>query len=141
VRPGREGVFCPAGVQANMPGTKHNSMIGEEIAGMRREIDQARELLLDAIGKLTAGFAGVRDVIAESGQAPSAKLDQEISAIVTALQFQDLLDQILGHALRRLDAIEGALGIVTEGSGAAETAPRGKPVAQRQMDAGDMELF
>ena len=122
-----------------MPGAEHNSMIGEEIAGMRREIGQARELLVDAIDRLSAGFAGVRRVVGESGLA-SAKLDREMAAIVTALQFQDLLDQILGHALRRLDAIEGGVGATARTEG-AEHAPHGQPVAQSRMNPGDVELF
>lgn len=114
-----------------MHGAKYNSMISEEIAGMRREIEQARELLLDAAGGLTTGFAGVCRVISESGPTPgtSAKLEREISAMVTALQFQDLLDQILGHALRRLDAIEVGLGIAAAPD-VSETAARGRPVVE-----------
>jgi len=94
---------------------------------MRREIEQARELLLDAVGKLITGFGGVSRVIAESGptSGTSAKLEREISAIITALQFQDLLDQILGHALRRLDAIEVELGIAAAPT-VSETAPHGR---------------
>lgn len=126
-----------------MSGAKHNSMIGEEIAGMRREIDQARELLRDAIGKLCAGFTGVTRVVAEAALAPgaSANVDREISSIVTALQFQDLLDQILGQTLRRLDAIEAGLGMAGSTAAASEAAPHAKRVAQRHVDPGDVELF
>ena len=127
-----------------MPGRQHNSMIGEEIAGVRREIGQARELALDAVGKLSAGFAGVNRAIAEAkpARAVAAKLGREISAIVTAMQFQDLLDQVLGQALRRLEAIEAEVGVEPEkGAGTGAAAQRGKAVAQRRVDPGDVELF
>jgi len=128
-----------------MVGAKHNSMIGEEIAGMRQEIGQARELLLDAIGKLCAGFSGVTRAVRETGLAPvaSARIDREVSSIVTALQFQDLLDQILGQTLRRLDAIEAGLGIAVKPGSASKGkgAPRAKRVTQRSVDPGDVELF
>ena len=114
---------------------------------MRREIGQVRELLRDAIEKLTAGFVNVGGLIRENARDPefAAKADREVSAIVTALQFQDLLDQLLNHSLGRLEVIEaelqGATAPAAPVAGAEGARLNSRPVAQRHLEPGDVELF
>src|SRR5437763_1374986 len=111
-------------------------MIQEEINGMRREIGQARELLEDAVDKLTGGFERVSVLLHEYGGDGSVvtRVDGELGRLVTALQFQDLLNQLLGHVAARLDAVQAVIG-----GGVGDTPAR--PVAQRGLDEGEAELF
>jgi len=105
---------------------------------MRREIGQARDLVRDAVEKLLGSFDAVAAATRAGGLAPEvqARVQREIGTVVTALQFQDMVDQLLGHVLKRVEAIEQVAG---GGTGAGAT--QAKPVAQRHMDAGDAELF
>lgn len=113
-------------------------MIVEEFSGIRREIGQARDLMRDAVEKLAVSFDAVARATAAGGLEPAAqaRVRMEIGTLVTVLQFQDMADQLLGHVLKRVAAIEQGVGA------AAGAAPvESKPVAQRHMDAGDAELF
>lgn len=115
---------------------------------MRREIGQVRELLRDAIEKLSDGFMRIDAVVAERSRDAglAAEVRKQAADVVTTLQFQDMVDQLLNHTLKRLDVIEQHLaGRRTSGGGEpAEEGSRlsaSKPVAQRQMDPGDVDLF
>ena len=126
-----------------------SSMIFDEILSMKRELGQARDLLRDAIGKLTTSFGNIDSLLGEIGEHEELKrkVDQEIGAVVTALQFQDMIDQLLNHTLGRLDAIERELGAgQTPGKTPGDVAGQqdqqpGKPVTQVHLDPGDIELF
>ena len=113
-------------------------MISEELSGMRREIGQARDLMRDAVDKLLQSFDAIAQAAQSGGLDPraSARVRQEIGTVVTVMQFQDMVDQLLGLVLKRVDALDAAGG---GAAGAPATAAR--PVAQRHMDAGDAELF
>lgn len=92
--------------------------------------------------------------------------DAAIGNAVTSLQFQDMVDQLLLHVMRRLDGMRAVWDRLDElarqerdgGRIAPETmararqeiaallvhadaARRGNPVRQAQMDSGDVELF
>lgn len=98
------------------------------------------------------------------------QIEQEVNRIVRSLQFQDLTTQLLAHAKGRLAALESTLERIGEATGtgaswladggtgmtyghghirqaAAKTTaeiimfPRSKPVVQRGMETGDVELF
>lgn len=96
-----------------------------------------------------------------AGQADIAEqIEREVSAIVVSLQFGDLVSQLLEHSVTRIEMLRNALerkGALPRrgnpcGSGrdeqpdeepdrARERVSRGKPVIQRDMRAGDFELF
>jgi hypothetical protein len=116
-------------------------MIQEELSAMRRDVGQARELIRDAVEKLLLSF----DVIARSAaegeldERTRARMQREIGVVVTALQFQDMVDQLLNHVLQRMTMVEQGLG---GSAGAADEARAADgPVAQRRMNEGDAELF
>jgi len=92
--------------------------------------------------------------------AHAAEVTSEVNAAVTALQFQDLSSQLIGHAQVRLEAIgEGVHGVAqsfataTDMAAAMATArervaalsnldnTRFNPVKQESMSSGDIELF
>jgi hypothetical protein len=115
-------------------------MISEELSGMRREIGQARDLMRDAVEKLLLSFTAISQAAeaANLDEAALARMQREVGVVVTVLQFQDMVDQILGHVLKRVDAIEAA---GEGGDGGAAGPTKAKPVEGRHMDAGDVELF
>ncbi|MBI5919359.1 MAG: chemotaxis protein [Nitrosomonadales bacterium] len=96
----------------------------------------------------------------------SHEVDMVVGRAITSLQFQDLVNQLLGHARLRLDSMETAwhkIGDWARESGRDGSIPREKieqmrleidsilaqagetsirkPVSQEQMQTGDIELF
>jgi len=88
------------------------------IESTQREIEQVRSILLKAVEGLVAEFGA-----------------RAFGPAVMALQFQDLSDQLLASAARRLDNVRVAL------CAAAELNPPAKPVPMSAPSAGDAEFF
>ena len=152
----------------------------------QQELEGADELLLDAIGRLVAAFGNIAALVreqsglaieawgagpADAGNAGSLsrlraiaeQVDVEVNEAVTALQFQDLVGQKLGHVRERLQVLDEMLERITqlvhedEGAGADSPARRldrigevlqehrdakpASPVRQELMSAGAVELF
>jgi hypothetical protein len=119
------------------------------------DLDRLQDLLTDACDTLLGRFYAVMDHLRaiDSGesapQAASAAADaiQQMAGAVTALQFQDMASQLIGHTSRRLrncaDRLaREAMGDDEDGASVVETAPlRPNPVTQAEMDAGSVELF
>jgi hypothetical protein len=83
-----------------------------------REIAQVRAILRRAIEDLVADFGA-----------------RAMGSGVLALQFQDLSDQLLESAARRIDNVRIAVGA------AGELEPPATPVAASAPSAGDAEFF
>ena len=77
--------------------------------------------------------------------APLAQVREQVGGAVVALQFQDLATQLLTHAMGRVHAVADWLGdkaMPEDGEGPqVQFVVRACPVAQRQMDAGSIELY
>ncbi len=96
------------------------------------------------------------------------RVNAEVNRAVTALQFQDIVSQLVGHVGRRVEAMRDAAGRIDELSRNLESNPRGgaavrevcnemlrlgehldtvsvsgkhNPVAQTTLSHGDIELF
>ncbi|MGE5466432.1 MAG: methyl-accepting chemotaxis protein [Ignavibacteria bacterium] len=110
------------------------------------------------------------DAIARLGSA-AQEMDGRVNAAITALQFQDMVSQLIGHIKLRVDALDGVMrhfGAVGESLDGRTTAAEaraaveglrsktttvaaelralatettGNPVGQRAMTQGDIELF
>ncbi len=110
------------------------------------------------------------EIINGLGQA-SAKIDSLVGKAVTALQFQDLVSQLMGHVVRRIDALDTVIGqlgelnvVLTSAMGEPDVsvatnaikreadklaeslrdldaATVKNPVAQDALTTGDVELF
>lgn len=84
----------------------------------------------------------------------------EVNLAVTALQFQDMTSQLVGHAQLGIDALRGAIEESAAAFAGAEDVAKGlelakqhlhalaevdrmhlNPVKQKSMDSGDVELF
>jgi hypothetical protein len=83
-----------------------------------REIEQVRSILRHAIDGLVAEFG-----------------ERAFGAGVMALQFQDLSDQLLASALRRIDNVRVALGAAGDLDPPVPVGPVSAP------SAGDAEFF
>ena len=166
-----------------------NSQLDEYFAGVHGELSQADRLVGDAVGDLVAGFKHISKLtrsqqeislaivqtaalangedmgsLLERQRVIAGQLEQEVDAAVTALQFGDLVAQLLAHTRIRVDAIGTALQRIDlldagpegdELSGkplrfhagvsravmVANAASRAKPVVQQGMQRGDIELF
>jgi hypothetical protein len=125
-------------------------MIEQKLYEASRDLGQARDLLHDAVDRLTASFTSIValvDGLSLEGEA-AKQVHREVGAAVIALQFQDLIDQLLGHALKRLDVAQETLLTSPGAGGAAARAERdgpgsacAQPVTQRRLDPGGIELF
>ncbi|MCU0774784.1 MAG: hypothetical protein MUC74_09815 [Ideonella sp.] len=120
------------------------------------DLDRLQGLLTDASDTLMARFHGamsevhrLREVaLTEPTAAPPVdSVLQHLACAVTALQFQDMASQLIGHTNRRLrncaDLLaREAMGDDEDGQTVVETPPlRPNPVTQAEMDAGSIELF
>lgn len=149
------------------------------------DLRQMRCLLAEAIGKLTESFSAVHDAIgrqqalldaaaARGALAPaeSAALGAESERIagrmrdaITGLQFEDMTEQLIGRAARRVAGLKAMLAMLDaaalEKAVAAGDAPATladinrrleqqtaelektlwKAVCQTHMESGDVELF
>ena len=108
------------------------------------------------LGKINSAMADA----ARGIDAHAAQVATEVNAAVTALQFQDLSSQLIGHAQVRLEAIsEGVHGVARSFASATDLDAalaaarervaalsnldntRFNPVKQESMSSGDIELF
>lgn len=91
-----------------------------------RDLERLQALLADACETLLARFAGASAALRADPPSQARALD-ELHGAVTALQFQDLAQQLIAHAQRRL--------------GDSASPQRPNPVAQTGVGAGSFELF
>jgi methyl-accepting chemotaxis protein len=92
----------------------------------------------------------------------TAKLEHDVNAAVTNLQFQDIVTQLLGHVGKRIHAVSGvttalaplatlraddaparetAQRAIDEALDKARTSTERNPVKQQSMQSGEVELF
>jgi methyl-accepting chemotaxis protein len=125
----------------------------QEIIGAMERQNEARGT---AIGRLADG---------------STKVEEQVNRAVTALQFQDMVSQLLGHVQRRVQALEGVLdelgrlgqilrtdaeqgkagdavaslhngvGKISAGLANLANLTASNPVGQKALSQGDIELF
>lgn len=139
--------------------------VGAQCGTMRGELGHVQCLLDDAILDLTDCFHQMHDA------APAPPDDGVLHRAITALQFHDMVTQLLGHVTRRIDALDEVMRQFT-GLGATldreaatadmraaiaslreeqarvaaalvglEARITSNPVGQKAMTRGDIELF
>jgi hypothetical protein len=129
------------------------------------DLERLTGLLAHAVDQLLTGF-GAAHARLESGAAAEAEalaactttpqgapgvvalveaIRGDLGDVVTALQFQDMASQLITHSVKRIRAVADLLGsqvMPEEGdTPKVELVTRHTPVAQREMDAGSVELF
>ena len=111
------------------------------------DLDRLGGLLEDATRQLMERFDAVSAQAALLAGGPQGDgLRRELEGAVTALQFQDMAAQVLSHTMTRIRGVADFLGAraMADDDEAAAVVPltrRHCPVAQRQVDAGSVELF
>ncbi len=112
-------------------------------------LEHAVEQLLDAfnsVNGLLEDAQAVSTLREAGGPALATRLDQIKAGVVnaiTAMQFQDMAAQLVGHSTQRIRAVADYLASDGDDEMAApvELVQRNCPVAQHEMDAGSIELF
>lgn len=139
-------------------GTAHDSI--NSVASMDMSFAlSSKQRVQDAMAKLELMNASMTSAASQI-DAQAALVGQEVDRAVTALQFQDLTSQLIGHTQARLEAIHAVVHGVEESLRQAGEDPealliartrmqalrelgktRANPVNQQNMDSGDIELF
>ncbi|MEZ5739141.1 MAG: hypothetical protein R3E68_06560 [Burkholderiaceae bacterium] len=112
----------------------------EQILMAATDLERATELIASASGDLWQRLGAVMEHPDILG---NARLQGDLQAVMTALQFEDMTRQIITHNQIRMHCLADALGAVLDADIAPAVAVSIKPsaVAQRAMDAGSTELF
>ena len=149
---------------ASAPNRAVLAELQDELMIATTDLDRLQSLLANAVEQLMGRFVSV-DALLEKAASPDVasrngakmpgsrdRLDDarsELGGAVVALQFQDLATQLLSHALHRVRSVADCLGnyaMPAEADGTTDGVEvqfvaRACPVAQRQMDAGSIELY
>jgi len=171
---GRKQAYSEVAGRSQSQIEQHLDELAAETRSARAELEQLKELLSDAILRLVTSFSALYG-LAERGQATApegginADFAQQVNKAVTALQFQDMANQLVGHIDTRVAAIEQLTGSSAKAPtlapvlraqhmpqheqrhaaldelGAAVIAAHGRrrdsPVAQARAAQGSAELF
>lgn len=121
------------------------------------DLERLQRLLGDAGDSLMTHFYGatgeLRAFLSTVGEQagphtePLAKAMQHMAGAITAMQFQDMANQLVDHTTKRLRSCADRLASDTmgedeDGAPVVAIAPlRPNPVTQDEMDAGSIELF
>lgn len=130
-------------------------LVDTQLESSQREIADVRSILVDAVARLMRDRFGRNDCLATEGNIGADT--------VTALQFQDLSDQLLAHASTRLDALRvevrrlsgelaarqatddapnwQSIAMSAQRNLAAFAGRRMRPVAAAHLEPGSIELF
>lgn len=117
---------------------------------------QSVQSTMSRIGEINQSMS----VSAQNIDQHAGSVGQEVNAAVTALQFQDMSNQLIEHAQRRISEVSGLVesmtdciqrqGKLDDGLAQARTrlrehvqkaGERNQPVKQESMSSGDIELF
>lgn len=128
--------------------------ISEQVSGAARQSSEKIAATLNRIDAANERLAsGVRSL-----QATSQTIENDVAAALRALQFEDIVRQLLETTTKRIDRIETAvnvLAILGDPDGASESEideavaaartvlsrPVHQSVGQQSMDGGEVELF
>jgi hypothetical protein len=121
----------------------------DELLIATTDLDRLRDLLDHAVERLIGQFA----IASEETQrlklkdpTTAGRIAEALASAQVALQFQDLSTQLVTHVMTRMHSVADALAIrALPDDECNEVIPqfvaRSCPVAQREMDAGTVELF
>ncbi|MGD9942542.1 MAG: hypothetical protein AB7L76_07400 [Burkholderiaceae bacterium] len=122
----------------------------DQLLSAATDLERLNGLLDHAAQQLMASFQAVNGLLGDAahGAAPAplparlAAVKAEVVEAITALQFQDMAAQLIGHSTQRIRAVADYLACDGDDAAApVELVQRNCPVAQREMEAGSIELF
>lgn len=114
-----------------------------ECAAIAADLERLKAMLADAGDRLLASF----NVVGALAPLPSRSEDEQrrlagaVATAVTALQFQDMANQLTSHAQRRLASMQETLSKLSDGVDPLLATTRMQPVRQGGMGAGSIDLF
>ncbi|MGE0310998.1 MAG: hypothetical protein AB7P21_05180 [Lautropia sp.] len=118
--------------------------LADQLLIARTDLERLDALVDDAArGLLGAFFRAERCLANLPADAPPQALEarEAVSSALTVMQFPDMARQILTHVVARLEAVTDRLGALAGDEPTVALVERACPVAQREMDAGSVELF
>ena len=152
--------------------------LGAQVESARDEIGETRDILKDAIDRLIPSFTAARiraatdgdaaatddDAAASSDDAARPNTTRAMGTAFSALQFQDISDQLLAHAQSRLTLLLNEINLMSLALEARNSPDNGaltlaqlidrandnladldvslqKPVGRAHLGTGEMELF
>jgi hypothetical protein len=118
--------------------------LADQLLTARTDLERLHALLDDAAGDLMVAFLAAERLLARlDDTAPASALEArvEVRRALTAMQFPDMAAQILSHVNGRIQAVTDRLGAFGGDEPSIPLVERPCPVAQREMDAGSVELF
>ena len=108
--------------------------LDRSLASAAGDIRETQRLLGKSFGNITTHFVRFHGIAAAGERQNPAlgELHQVVDAMAVELQIEDSLNQLLGHALRRIDSISEALShigsMVEGGNGTQDEAERSESV-------------
>ncbi|MBV8468512.1 MAG: hypothetical protein JOY60_01430 [Burkholderiaceae bacterium] len=130
----------------------HLMTVTNDLERLQRLVDDTGEALSNHFFAASGQIQGLIAQFQEQGE-DTRQIDclnavmAEITGAITALQFQDMVTQLIAHTSQRLRNCSDQLardtfGSDEDGEAVVEIAPlRPNPVTQDEMDAGSIELF
>ena len=114
-----------------------------ECAAIAADLERLKAMIADAGDQLMASFNIVGTLAPKGARSPDEQreLAGAIANAVTALQFQDMANQLTSHAQRRLTAQQEVLARFSDGLDPLLATTRLQPVRQAGMGAGSIDLF
>jgi len=115
-----------------------------ECEAIAADLERLKLMIADASDRLLASFniVGALESGTRRGKAEQDRFNSAISNAVTALQFQDMANQLTAHAQRRLASTREALIKLSDGADPLlATTTRLQPVRQAGMGSGSIDLF
>lgn len=130
-----------------------------QASSARLDLDRLRSLINDASARLMTSFDVIgalaknrRNSVPNGSDAVVGDVEQAVNSAVSALQFQDMATQLVGHAAQRialLEKITESLGRLPEVSideltaavAATNCEHHTGPVEQASVTGGSVELF
>lgn len=114
-----------------------------ECEAITADLERLKTMIADAGDRLLASFNAVAALGQRVGcsDEDQRRLTSALATAVTALQFQDMANQLASHAQRRLGSMRESLGKLSEASDPLLVTTRLQPVRQAGMGAGSIDLF
>jgi len=114
-----------------------------ECEAIAADLERLKMVIADAGDQLIASFneVGVLSKQPTRSADEQRRLDRAVATAVTALQFQDMANQLTAHAQRRLTSLHETLSKLSDGVDPLLAHSRLQPVRQAGMGVGSIDLF
>lgn len=115
-----------------------------ECVAIAADLERLKQMLGEAGDRLALAFGVIGAARPRVGGTDGERrqFEHAVTTAVTALQFQDMATQLIGHAQRRLDVLQRCVGrLSTTPVDPILATTRMQPVRQQGMGAGSIELF